>query len=199
MESFYQRFYKKKFCCIQLVSAFVISTLLTLTIGSPGYASSDAYDSGYDHGCDDAGISDPDDRYYNQPEKGPSFHTDAFNRGYNDGFDTCSGSDNDNQPRSDSAPEPSNTDSGYRITVSIGDHPFGNQYSYIGIETEDGWNDNARLATAGDPSVTFHVPPGYGDTVKICASSAIIAPSTCVTRNAGEDINERLDVRGLLD
>ena len=108
MKSFYQGFYKKKFCCIQLVSVFFISTLLTLTIGSPGYASSDAYDSGYDHGCDDAGITDPDDRYYNQPEKGPSFHTDAFNRGYNDGFDACSGSDNDNQPRRDSTHEPSN-------------------------------------------------------------------------------------------
>jgi hypothetical protein len=31
------------------------------------------YESGYDHGCDDADISDPDDRYINQPEKGPSF------------------------------------------------------------------------------------------------------------------------------
>jgi hypothetical protein len=29
------------------------------------------YESGYDHGCDDADISDPDDRYINQPERGP--------------------------------------------------------------------------------------------------------------------------------
>jgi hypothetical protein len=34
------------------------------------------YASGYDHGCDDADISDRDNRYINQPEKGPSFHTD---------------------------------------------------------------------------------------------------------------------------
>jgi hypothetical protein len=33
------------------------------------YASS-PYDSGYNHGCNDARISDPDDRYINQPEKG---------------------------------------------------------------------------------------------------------------------------------
>ena len=48
-------------------------------------------ESGYDHGCDDAGISDPGERYINQPEKGPSFHTGEFMAGYNDGFDSCEG------------------------------------------------------------------------------------------------------------
>lgn len=56
------------------------------------YASSDPYDSGYDHGCDDAGILDPSDRYINQPEKGPSFHTDAFMQGYYDGYGACAAS-----------------------------------------------------------------------------------------------------------
>ena len=36
------------------------------------------YDSGYNHGCSDAKLSDPSERYINQPEKGPSFHSDAF-------------------------------------------------------------------------------------------------------------------------
>ena len=58
------------------------------------------YDSGYDHGCDDADISDPDDRYINQPEKGPNFHTNEFMRGYHAGYNSCSGggseSNNDN-------------------------------------------------------------------------------------------------------
>jgi hypothetical protein len=91
----------------------VSSTLSTqLLIGNfQVYASeSYPYDSGYDHGCDDAGISDPGDRYYNQPEKGPSFHTDAFNRGYNDGFNACSsgGRDDDGgfqQPSQPSTPQ----------------------------------------------------------------------------------------------
>ena len=48
------------------------------------------YDSGYDHGCDDADISYPDDRYINQPDKGPSYHTNEFMSGYNDGYDNCS-------------------------------------------------------------------------------------------------------------
>jgi hypothetical protein len=49
------------------------------------------YNSGYDHGCDDADISDPSDRYINQPEKGPSFHTDEFMDGYHAGYNSCSG------------------------------------------------------------------------------------------------------------
>ena len=65
-----------------------------------GYASKSPYDSGYDHGCDDAGISDPDDRYINQQEKGPSFHTDEFMSGYNDGYVECSDGSNSDRSRS---------------------------------------------------------------------------------------------------
>jgi hypothetical protein len=68
------------------------------------------YESGYEHGCDDADISDPDDRYINQPEKGPSFHTNEFMRGYNDGYDECSGQES--QSSDDEASEPQ--DSGER-------------------------------------------------------------------------------------
>ena len=34
-------------------------------------------------------ISDVGDRYINQPEKGPSFHTNEFMNGYNDGCGGC--------------------------------------------------------------------------------------------------------------
>jgi hypothetical protein len=57
-------------------------------------SSNSPYESGRDHGCDDAGISDVGDRYINQDEKGPSFHTNEFMRGYNAGFNECSGSGN---------------------------------------------------------------------------------------------------------
>jgi hypothetical protein len=89
--------------------------------------------------------------------------------------------------------------SGYSVTVSIGSHPFGNKWSYIWVETEDGYEDNIRLSTAGDPSYTFEIPPGYGDSVKVCASSAIVAPSNCRVFSAGQDISVTLDVEGLLD
>jgi hypothetical protein len=85
------KLYDKEFRWFVLGGIFILSALLAAKLDSSTYASNDAYDSGYDHGCDDVGISDPDDRYINQPEKGPSFHTGTFMRGYNDGFDACSG------------------------------------------------------------------------------------------------------------
>ena len=47
------------------------------------------YDSGYDHGCDDADILNPARQYINQPGKGPSFHSDEFMEGYEDGYGDC--------------------------------------------------------------------------------------------------------------
>ncbi len=66
--------------------------------------------SGYNHGCSDAQISDPSERYINQPEKGSGFHSDAFMQAYNDGFDACSGNSNNND-NSDSSSDNSNSNS----------------------------------------------------------------------------------------
>jgi hypothetical protein len=78
---------------------FVISFLTFLLVPSvlaPQIQSVDAggkspYESGYDHGCNDADISAPDDRYINQEGKGPAFHTEEFMQGYNAGSNACSG------------------------------------------------------------------------------------------------------------
>jgi len=61
-------------------------------------------ESGHEHGCDDGGISNVNNRYIKQPEKGPSFHTDEFMRGYNDGYDECS--NDDDSDSSESSDEP---------------------------------------------------------------------------------------------
>jgi hypothetical protein len=76
-----------------VVMSFIVAALITSisTIQLVYAGGKSPYESGYDHGCDDAGISDRSDRYINQPEKGPSFHTEAFMRGYNAGFNDCSG------------------------------------------------------------------------------------------------------------
>jgi hypothetical protein len=80
------------------IVALIVATIISLILSTQQsmfavFASeSSPYDSGYDHGCDDAGISDPDDRYINQPDKGPSHHTGAFMQGYDDGFGACSSS-----------------------------------------------------------------------------------------------------------
>lgn len=66
-------------------------SIVTLLVGgtlSYSYAQS-PYNSGYDHGCDDAKISDTEDRYIEQEEKGPEYHTSAFMKGYHEGFDDC--------------------------------------------------------------------------------------------------------------
>jgi hypothetical protein len=89
-------------CIVFVVFMLVLLTLSFSVIPSMTYAKS-PYESGYDHGCDDADISDPSDRYINQPEKGPAFHTSKFMNGYNSGFSSCSADSNDddnyNSPR----------------------------------------------------------------------------------------------------
>jgi hypothetical protein len=88
-----------------------IFTMFLISIPGSALASSNSpYDSGYDHGCDDAGISDSSDRYINQPEKGPSFHTSEFMNGYDSGFNSCSSysnnnNDNNYSPRSNGGSE----------------------------------------------------------------------------------------------
>jgi hypothetical protein len=90
------------------IVALIFSTTIGIVLISQHpifnvYASkSSPYDSGYNHGCSDAQISNPSDRYINQPEKGPSFHTGEFMSGYNDGLDSCSGGGGSNFQGSDS-------------------------------------------------------------------------------------------------
>jgi hypothetical protein len=105
------RLCNKKSRYIIFGSAIFISMILAVATDSSGYPSSNAYDSGYNHGCDDAEISNPDDRYINQPEKGPSYHTSTFMLGYNDGFGVCSEGTNDNSSSSSSTASSSSSES----------------------------------------------------------------------------------------
>ncbi len=68
---------------------FLIMIISLVACGSSANSSSDAYDSGYGHGCDDARL-DPSDRYINEAGKGPEFHTGTFMEGYAAGFNACS-------------------------------------------------------------------------------------------------------------
>jgi len=63
---------------------------MTLTSEVEGSTTS-PYQSGHDHGCDDASISEKSERYIEQPEKGPDFHTKEFMAGYYDGISECGG------------------------------------------------------------------------------------------------------------
>lgn len=66
-----------------------------MSISSSGYVNG-AQDSGYEHGCSDAQISNPSEIYINQPGKGPSHHSAAFMNGYREGFNHCLNSVNEN-------------------------------------------------------------------------------------------------------
>ena len=100
----------------------VISLAILIQVGQSTYAIS-GYDSGYTHGCNDAKLADPSERYINQPEKGPNFHSDAFMQGYKSGFNSCSVQQSNSLPPSDSPSQtsasPSMTDQGDEASFGI--------------------------------------------------------------------------------
>ncbi len=108
---------------IRIIVTLLVIATSAFTFSNPLFVNSTTpYDSGYDHGCDDAKISDPSDRYINQPEKGPSYHTSEFMDGYYRGFDICANdtdkeNDNDNDNNRVESQE-SSSSSGLKITSS---------------------------------------------------------------------------------
>lgn len=78
-----------------LLSLLSILSILLLQMQLSDATSKSPYDSGYDHGCDDADVPSPSGRHINQPEKGPSFHTDEFMRAYTSGFNACNDEGNE--------------------------------------------------------------------------------------------------------
>jgi hypothetical protein len=77
---------------MNLNKLIIIWVAIFAIVGTPlAYASEkSAYESGRDHGCDDADLP-PSDRYINEPGKGKSRHTQEFNSGYDAGFSNCGG------------------------------------------------------------------------------------------------------------
>jgi hypothetical protein len=73
-----------------ITAALIVISATSLGIFHNVMANGTPYQAGYNHGCDDAKISNVDDRYINQPDKGPSNHTPEFMSGYNAGFSACS-------------------------------------------------------------------------------------------------------------
>jgi len=75
---------------VPLLISFIIFALAFFPLPSITHVNAATpYESGYDHGCDDAKISDYSGRYINQPGKGPSSHSSEFMQGYYDGKGDC--------------------------------------------------------------------------------------------------------------
>lgn len=81
----------------------VTSSIVPFTITNVEASSKSPYESGYDHAQDDCGL-DTEDRYINQPGKGPSHHTERFMDGYNAGIADCDNGDDDGSGNGDSDP-----------------------------------------------------------------------------------------------
>jgi hypothetical protein len=98
------------------LNILVILVVILIQLGQFAYAIS-GYDSGYNHGCNDAKLSDPSEGYINQPENGPSFHSDTFMQGYQSGFNSCSAHQSNNMPSSN----PSSPTSEFSTVANQGD------------------------------------------------------------------------------
>lgn len=168
------RFYSTAF-----LSFLLVMSILALQIQPVDASSKSPYESGYDHGCDDADISDPSERYINQPEKGPSFHTNEFMRGYNDGYDVCShdSSNGNGDFRGDG--DNSENNAGYLLTVIVSDHPFGTSTVDIDILTENGHMDSKKVSTTGGASATFDIPSSQGSSVRVCVDAGLLHFEQC--------------------
>ena len=122
------------------------------------------YDSGYDHGCDDAGISDPSDRYINEPGKGASFHTDELMQGYNAGYNNCSDGDStaSNGSQTPTDRDSSNSDNGTQDldeTNPSPNQPIDNRY-YEGLDWTGVCNDAHRYGFISQPCDTLATSDG---------------------------------------
>jgi hypothetical protein len=159
-------------------------------------ASSDSpYRSGYDHGCGDAAISDPSDRYINQPGKGPSFHTEEFMSGYYNGFNACSDGVGD-------AENDDEADGNLRVIASLDIGTYGNQY--CDSRTFDmrvyGRSELAQEKIVGaceDQETSFSgLNIATGSSFRVCAYGNDLDLSGCNTAiNGPESEPERVTVR----
>jgi hypothetical protein len=75
------------FILLLILPLSYLSVVASDSLGIAPSDVSDAYDSGYDYGCEDALTSD---RYVNQTLEAPSSQAETFRNGYHDGLLACS-------------------------------------------------------------------------------------------------------------
>ena len=159
-------------------------------------ASSDSpYKSGYDHGCDDASISDPSERYINQPEKGPSFHTEEFMSGYYDGFNACSDGAGDADAENDA-------DGNLRVIASLDMGTYGNQYCNsrtfdMRVYVRSELAEEKIVGACEDQETTFSgLNVATGSSFRVCAYGNDLDLSGCSTViNGPESEPERVVIK----
>jgi hypothetical protein len=159
-------------------------------------ASSDSpYRSGYDHGCDDASISDPSERYTNQPGKGPSFHTGEFMNGYYNGFDACSDGAGDENAENNAA-------GNLRVIANLDMGTYGNQYCAsrtfdMRVYVQSELAQEKIVGACEDQETTFSgLDVTTCSSFKVCAYGNDLDLSGCKTAvNGPESEPERVIIR----
>ena len=174
-----------------------VMTISVVTLIPLSYASQDnPYESGYDHGCDDAGISDPSERYINQPGKGPSFHTGSFMNGYNDGFDACSDGIGDDNNAENNA-----VDENLRVIATLDMSTYGNQYCDsktfdIRVYVQSELAQEKIVGACDGQETTFNgLNVGSSSSYRVCAYGNDLDLSGCRTAvNGPESEPERVTI-----
>lgn len=159
------------------------------------YASNESpYNSGYNHGCDDAGISNPSERYINQPGKGPLFHTEEFMSGYYNGFNACS--DGVGNAENNAA------DGNLRVIASLNMGTYGNQYCDsrtfdMQVYVQSELVQEKTVGACEDQETAFTgLDVATGSSFRVCAYGNELDLSGCKTAiNGPESEPERVIVR----
>lgn len=129
------------------------------------------YDVGYSHGCSDAKLLFSE-RYINQPDKGPNFHTQEFMSGYHAGFSACghgsshvaSNVDGGGSGSSSGSSKSGNYNDGYRAGVAAAarDIDLFNNNKISGI---DGDHPHTPCTLTDIPDYCKGYNKGYSDEV----------------------------------
>jgi hypothetical protein len=187
----YRRAYKymRHYLIASISTTLLLASILTPQIQLVDAGSKSPYDSGYDHGCDDAGISNPSDRYINEPGKGPSFHTDEFMQGYNAGYNACSvqGGGGDEPDESTGSSSRGTSSGPWTLTVRITNPPFGTDKVSTGVQGPYGYLEKywwywSKIQTSNPDigRVSFDIPYNAiptGKNFKICATNDVVIGS----------------------
>lgn len=177
-----------------LVIVVIMSAICTITsqqvpaIHQVNASNNSPYSSGYDHGCDDAAISEPSDRYINQPGRGPSFHMGEFMNGYYDGFDACSdGVGDDNNTENNAA------DGNLRVIASLDMGTYGNQFCNsstfdMRVYIQSELVQEKIVGACEDQETTFSgLDVASGSSFRVCAYGNDLDLSDCKTAINGPE------------
>jgi hypothetical protein len=139
--------------------------------------STNAYSSGYNHGCSDAKISDSSKRYIDQPGKGAGYHTPEFMSGYNNGFESCFSGNNQ---------QPSNSKGTFKVIVQVTNQLAEDTYGGVTINVGN-YPDNIFK-----PAYGLYFPAGKTTTQTFTFKSGDVPVGTEfeVNLDYGDDYNQ---------